>query len=43
MLWLGVGLDGEYFAVKVHDGLESRVHTGADALASLRLSFEVGI
>jgi hypothetical protein len=43
MLWLGLGLDAEYFAVKVNDGLESRVHTGADALASLRLSFEVGI
>ncbi len=43
-LWLGLGIDGEYFALKGDDGgVESDVHTGADVFASLRLTFEVGI
>lgn len=43
-LWLGVGVEGEYFALKPSDSqVESSVHTGADIFASLRLSFELGI
>jgi hypothetical protein len=43
-LWLGLGIEGEYFALKPDDEMvESNVHTGADVFASLRLSFELGI
>jgi hypothetical protein len=44
-LWLGVGVDAEYFAFSLpsSSGLESSVHTGADVFASLRLTFELGI
>jgi hypothetical protein len=42
-LWLGFGVDGEYFALKDDSGVESSVHTGADIFASLRLTFEMGI
>jgi hypothetical protein len=46
-LWLGVGLEAEYFALKPSGppppGVESSVHTGADIFASLRLSFELGL
>ena len=43
-LWLGVGVEAEYFALKPDgDMVESTVHTGADIFGSLRLSFELGI
>jgi hypothetical protein len=45
MLYLGVGLDGEYFAIKPTDDsvLDTSVHTGGDIIGSLHLRFEVGI
>ena len=42
-LWLGLAVDGEYFALRRVGEVESRVHTGADVFGSLRLSFELGI
>ena len=44
-LYLGIALDGEYFAIKPTDdaALDTSVHTGADVLASLHLKFELGI
>jgi hypothetical protein len=44
-LYLGVGIDGEYFAFSAAQAgsVESSVHTGADVFASLRLTFELGI
>lgn len=43
-LWLGVGIEGEYFALRPTPmEVESSVHTGADVFASLRLSFELGL
>jgi hypothetical protein len=44
-LFLGVGLDAEYFALKPNDdsAVDTSVHTGADVLGSLHLRFELGI
>ena len=44
-VYLGLGVDGEYFAIKPTDdsALDTSVHTGADVLGSLRLRFELGI
>src|SRR5262249_26292739 len=44
-LSLGIGLDAEYYGLKVtgNSSLDTSVHTGADILGSLRLRFEIGI
>ena len=44
-LLFGIGVEGEYFALKTTDDslVDTSVHTGADILGSLRLRFEIGI
>jgi hypothetical protein len=42
-LYLGVGIDGEYFALKADSGVDTGVHTGVDILGSLHVGFELGI
>lgn len=44
-LLFGIGVEGEYFALKTTDNslVDTSVHTGADILGSLRLRFEIGI
>jgi hypothetical protein len=44
-LYIGVGVDGEYFALKPTDdgAVDTSVHTGADVLGSLHIGFELGL
>lgn len=44
-LLFGIGVEGEYFALKTTDDslVDTSVHTGADILGSLHLRFEMGI
>ena len=42
-LYVGIGVDAEYYALKATDGADTRVHTGADIMGSLHIGFEVGI